>query len=363
MTGLLGPATERARLVEADDVQVARGFEALVSSLPLAGRALAAAADGELRAVEDGNRALILPDVTVDHGGRTWFVAAKGVGALTPMYGELLAGREVRSFQGETWFGEAPWGGQGEGNAARGLEVTSLAGGAVWNGFHLCPVVQVVRVPESLVRRDDWWYRRFRGPVLQEHRLVPSDVRLFHASERTLGQAPDAVLGAFGVTSAADADAFVERLLRTGLAALTLWIRTAREVPWGLHGLAYVNVWLDKDSVVAPDGALFFADLEGLDWTLAGADWSVDERVREQLEHNLYELLYAVDVVLRAGERLAGRARSPAERRRSLAERIALAVDGDPWCRPEPGPDGLDVVISTPLRPDEPVRVRLVDTR
>jgi hypothetical protein len=264
---------------------------------------------------------------------------------------------------GETWYGEAPWGGQGEVNAARGLEITSLARGPVWNGFHLCPVVQVVRVPEAHVRRDDGWYRRYRGPVLQEHRLVPTDVRLFHASDRTLGQSPDEVLAGFGVLTPSDADAFVDRLLATGLAAITIWVRSARAVPWGLHGLSYVNVWLDKDSVVAPDGSLFFADLEGLDWTLAGADWSVDERVREQFEHNLYELLYGVDVVLRARERLAGRPLSPTERRRSLAQRVALAVDRDPFCRAESCPDGLDLVISTPLRPDEPVRVRLVDTR
>lgn len=363
MTALLGPATERATLLATERARVAAGFEDLVASLPIAGRALAPAADGPLRGVPDGNRTLILPDVTVDLGGRRWFVSVKGVGALTPMYGELLDGPEARAFLGEAWYGEAPWGGQGEGNAARGLEVTGLAGGAAWNGFHLCPVVQVVEVPDALVRRDDWWYRRFRGPVLQEHRLVPSDVRLFHASPRTLGQSPDEVLATFGVASPSDADAFLDRLLATGLAALTVWARSSRETPWGLHGLSYVNVWLDKDSVLAPDGSLFYADLEGLDWSLAGADWTVDERVREQLEHNLYELFYGVDVVLRARERLAGRERTAAERRRSLAERIVLALEGDPFCRPEPVADGLDVVITTPLRPDEPVRVRLVDTR
>jgi len=354
---ILGAPAERAALVPAEEVRVADGLPAL----PIAGQVVVPSPTGALRAVADGNRALILPDLEVEVGGRRFFVAAKGVGALTPMYGPLLEGDAARTFAGEVWYGEAPWGGQGEINAAMGLAVTSLARGAVWNGFHLCPVVQVVRVPEAALRRDRWWYRRFRGPVLQEHRLVPSDVRLFHASERTLGQSPDLVLDAFGVTDAPALDAFVDRLLATGLAALTVWARTAREVPWGVHGLGYVNVWLDKDSVVAPDGSLFFADLEGLDWMLAGQDWTVEERVREQLEHNLYELFYAVDTVLRAGEARSGRPRTPAERRRSLAHRVALALADDPFCRPELGADGLDVVVSTPVRPREPVRIRLVD--
>ncbi len=357
---LLLPATERARLVDAP-AWGARGLEGLAEALGVAGKVVLPSAEGE-PAVADGNRTLILPERTIELDGRRWALSVKGAGALVPMYGEPLddeVGR--RELLAESWFGEAPFGGQGEVNARIGLDVTSAAGGSRWNGFTLCPVVQVVEVPAEHVRADRWWYRRHRGPVLQEHRLVPSDVRLFHAAEHTLGQDPDRVLAAFGVEDTVALDAFLDAAIRTGFAALTLFVRTAREVRWGLHGLGYGNVWLDKDSVVAPDGALCFADLEGLGWTLAGADRSLDEVVREQLDHNLYEVLYGLDTVQRVAERVAGRRLTAAERRRKMALRVELALEGDPFLRAERRSDGLDLVITTPLRPDAPVVTRLFD--
>jgi hypothetical protein len=320
-----------------------------------------ASAEGE-PAIADGNRTLLLPERTVVLDGRSWALSVKGAGALVPMYGEPLDDEVgTRELLGESWFGEAPFGGQGDVNAKIALDVTAAARGSCWNGFALCPVVQVVEVPPEHVRADRFWYRRHRGPTLQEHRLVPSDVRLFHAADHTLGQDPDRVLAAFGVSTPTELDAFLDRMLRTGTAALTLFVRTARESRLGLEGLGYGNVWLDKDSVVAPDGALHFADLEGLEWKLAGLDRSLDEVVREQLEHNLYEVLYGLDTVQRVHERVTGRRLSPAERRRKMALRAELALDGDPFVRAEPRADGLDLVITTPLRPDSPVVARLFD--
>ncbi|MCB9686690.1 MAG: hypothetical protein H6738_23900 [Alphaproteobacteria bacterium] len=360
---LLQPPTARARWVGTDLARVPTGLEGVAEALGIAGRVLVPSEVGE-PAVPDGNRTLVLPERTIELGGQRFALSVKGAGAVSPMYGDPLDDAledGAREFLGERWFGEAPYGGQGATNAEIALEITSAARGAVWNGFHLCPVVQVVEVPPAFVRGDRFWYRRHQGPVLQEHRLVPSDVRLFHAAEHTLGQDPDRVLGAFGVTDASAVDAFLERTIRTGFAALTLFLRTAREVPWGLHGLGYGNVWLDKDSVVAPDGSLYFADLEGLDWRLAGADWTVDEVAREQLEHNLYEVLFGMDVVQRYQERLTGRALSIAERRRKMALRVELALDDDPFLTTERSGGGLDLVARTPLRPDEPVVFRLFD--
>ncbi|MCA9489457.1 MAG: hypothetical protein KC621_06025 [Myxococcales bacterium] len=360
---LLQPPTARARWVPSELARVPDGLEGAAEALGIAGQALIPADEGE-PAVADGNRTLILPERTIELGGQRFALSVKGAGAVSPMYGDPLDDapeEEARAFLGERWFGEAPYGGQGATNAEIALQITSAARGSVWNGFHLCPVIQVVEVPSAHVRRERFWYRRHQGPVLQEHRLVPSDVRLFHAAEHTLGQDPDRVLGAFGVTEPGEVDAFLDRTIRTGFAALTLFLRTAREVPWGLHGLGYGNVWLDKDSVVAADGSLYFADLEGLDWRLAGADWTLDEVAREQLEHNLYEVLFGMDVVQRYQERLTGRALSAAARRRKMAMRVELALEGDPFLRTERSAGGLDLIAHTPLRPDEPVVFRLFD--
>jgi hypothetical protein len=357
---LLQPATERGRLREARVIAVARGWEDALSGTPLAGRVVLPG-DGPLRAVPDGNRSFVLPDVTVSVDGAPWYVSVKGVGAATPMYGDP-AEPGPRAFRGERWFGEAPFGGQGEVNARAGLRITEAAAGRTsWNGFRLCPVLQVVEVPEDEAGRDRFWYRRHEGPVWQEHRLVPSDVRLFHAALHTLGQDPDRVLAAFGATDGRSLDAFLDALVRSGFAALTLYARTARAGPDGLRGLGYGHVWLDKDSVVAPDGSLCFADLEGLDEQLAGPERPFERIVTEQLEHNLYEVLFGVDTVQRAHERAVGRPLSDAARRRKVAARVALALDGDPFLRVEPRGDATWLWITCPARPAEPVGIRLFD--
>jgi hypothetical protein len=302
----------------------------------------------------------VLPDLTVDVDGARWFVSVKGVGALTPMFGDpTLAG--ARRFSGERWFGEAPFGGQGEENARAGLAITALAGGGVSHrGFALCPVLQVVEVPESEAHRDTFWYRRHEGPVLQEHRLVPSDVRLFHAAAHTLGQDPDRVLSAFGAETGPDLDAFLERMIQTGFAALTLFARTARPAADGVAGLVYEHVWLDKDSVVAPDGALCFADLEGVDWRSVPADRAADVIV-SQLEHNLYEVLFGVDTVQRVHERVVGRPLSVGDRRRKVAARVALALTDDPYVQVEHRGDSAWLRISPAVAAFQPIEIRLFD--
>jgi len=66
--------------------------------------------------------------------------------------------------------------------------------------------------------------------------------------------------------------------------ALTLWARSLRTIGNVRAGLDLQAVWFDKDSVIAPDGSLFFTDLEGLDWVPAwpphAPEWSPPARGR-----------------------------------------------------------------------------------
>lgn len=387
-SAFLGRAHEPLGTAPGGAASTSTGGASLAEALGVAGRLVLHAAPGGAEpfglGLPDGNRSVVVPDRTVRLGGRTYALSVKGAGALAPLYGEtpvdfafrsdFAGGRprdgralldDARVFASESWFGEAPYGAQGEAGQTIAREVSELATGACLNGFWICPSVQWVELPEQIVTaaRERFWYRRHPGRFLQEHRLVPSDVRLFHASERTLGQSPDLVLAAFGVDTPARLDAFLERLLASGLAALTLYPRTLREGRWGLEGLDYANVWLDKDSVVAPDGTLHFADLEGLDWECCGRDWPFETRVRVQLDRNYYELFYAVHVLLLARERMTGEPLPPAERRRVLATRVELALDGDPVLSCERGDRALDLVARSPLLPAEPVRIRLLDLR
>ena len=336
--------------------------------------------------VRDGNRSVIIAEAAAMIGGRAYALSAKGVGARPPLYGDSplefafrhdygahpsywddegggLAG--TRQVTAEAWFGESPYGAQGEIPARYSLMITEMSEGAQINGFWMCPVVQVVELPLPVraEANERYWYRRNRGTYLQEHRLVPSNVRVYHEAEWTLGQNPQAVLGAFGVLTPEAADAFIERFLASGFAALTLYVRTMRKTAWGYRGLNYGDVYLDKDAVIAPDGTLHFVDLEGLDWILGGADVPVEERVREQFNYNFYEVMYAVDLLLRERERLAGRALRQDERRASLAARLEMALARDRFLRCELGSSGLDVVVRPPFAELDAVPIRAIDLR
>jgi hypothetical protein len=210
------------------------------------------------------------------------------------------------------------------------LDTSRRAGGCVLAGVHLCPTLAVVEVPERFVD-PALHFRRYAGRVVQEQRLVPSDVRLFAGSERTLGAHTDEVLAAFGIRTTDDLEAFLEALLRTGIAIVTMFARTLRETADGWVGLDLDDVWLDKDSVLAPDGAIFFVDLEALEWSPA---WpSIDARVVRQIGRNAYELLYAVDVLLDVRERWRDRRASTSERRAVVGALLPMALADDDHVR------------------------------
>lgn len=332
--------------------------------------------------VRDGNRSVILPEVTVELEGVAYALSAKGVGARPPLYGDspvefafrsdfgasagagtaLAGARQVTS---EAWFGESPYGAQGELPSAYSLLVTGFSEKCHINGFYICPTVQVSELPPEFERdaQARYWYRRYAGRYVQEHRLVPSNVRVYHESEWTLGQGAASALAALGVVTARDADAFIENYIATGIAALTVYVRTMRATKWGFRGLDYGDVYLDKDAVIAPSGRMHFVDIEGLDWILGGADVPVEERIREQFNFNYYEFMYGLDLLLRERERLAGRPLNQEERRKSLPSRFEVALSGDRFVRAEKNGQSLDVVVRPPLNACPDVAIRAVDLR
>ncbi len=333
-------------------------------------------------AVPDDNRSAILPEVVAEVDGRGYALSVKGVGARAPLYGsspldfafgadfgasphgggDPMAG--ARMITSEAWFGESPYGAQGRVAGAGALRATELAEGCSVHGFYICPVLELVEIPGDRLAgvASRYWYRRYEGPYLQEHRLVPSNVRLYHQSEVTLGQHTAAVLREFGIEGGAALDGFIDAYIASGVGALTVFARTARPHPAGVEGLDYENVWLDKDCLVAPDGTLHFADLEGLDWVLAGPGRSLGERVRDQFNGNYYEFMYGLDALAREADRLAGRSPSPPERRAALVPRFEIALANDPVVRTEANGARLDLVVR-PLAGGEEVPVRAIDLR
>jgi len=83
--------------------------------------------------------------------------------------------------------------------------------------------------------------------------------------------------------------------------------------------------------------------------------------VRAQIDRGFYEFMYGLDVLLRERERMDGRTLGQADRRRSLRLRYELALAADPFVACEAHAAGLDLVVRSPLLPQEPVALRILD--
>jgi hypothetical protein len=364
-------ARERARLVDAPSTPLdGRAWLASEPAHPIGG-------DTPVRAAwADGNRGAILDDTRVEHDARSWLLAVKGVGARSPLYGDTPAGyshahaldvtlaERERSLLGaitrESWMGEAPYGAQGLGNAENALMLSSPGLREALAPAVLCPVIAIVEIPEAEVL-DTFHYRRFAGPIVQEHRLVPSTVRLYHQSALALGRDVEGALATLGVADVDALDAFLDRYLASSVALLTVAARSARTHGHAFEVLDYDDAWLDKDAFVAPDGTLAFADLEALVHVELPDLEALAARVRRQIERNAYEVLYGADALLAVEERWRGRPREQALRRRVLAERTALALAGDPRVSLEKAADGWDLEVHPRL--GDRVVVRWLDGR
>jgi len=348
---------------------------------------------GQIRPVEglrDDNRSLILPRYTATIDDRTYYLETKGIGARVPMYGFMMPddptfvwgsrfhGRGIAEhwktmtagqprYMGEMWFGNSPYGAHGTGESRDSVDITELgldmAVPNCINGFWFCPVLYSIELPDWVVeaRKGFYWYRKYPGSWSQQFRLVPSNTRLYFHSDCTLGIAPRKVLSAYGVETTEDLDGFIENYIASGTAALTLAARTCRYVDDHYEILDYDDVWLDKDSIIARDGTLHFADIDDLEWREYRDQAGVKKKLRRQLERNFFEFMFGLDALLSEVYLSGNRECSAGERRMDVAARFELAVMTDPYAVPEPMDDGLDLLVGVPGVIDEPERIRLID--
>lgn len=335
----------------------------------------------------DDNRSCVLLDRRVPLEGQEYLVNVKGCGARYDAFqprrlsiGVLreichdsglrarLAGREgdLASFlTGERWWGDAPYGGQATDNALISLLASLRAEGNQIAGFYICPVVAAVQLPPRAaeVASRFYWMRRYDGPYWQEVRLVPSNVRLYFHSPLTLGVDPARVLALFGLQTLDACASFLENLLRSAVAATTLLARTLRydEALGRYSGLDFFEVYLDKDSLVAANGILHFADLEGVEAFHDPRADAVRERLYGQYYQNVYEASYAVDTVARECWRMLGLTSSDHDRRAWVTERLERALRNDPYVRPERRGNGVVLQVA-PAVDAERTAVELVWT-
>ena len=273
----------------------------------------------EMNLIEDDNRSAIFPDPFVTIGKTDFFLSVKGIGSTTDPYSmELLSKANTlvlsrnesmskrisnlddshgRFITGEVWLRGSPYGGQGEEHGLIALETSNMAQPLSINGFMVAPVIRLIYLPENMEMeiKNIYWYRKFKGRIVQELRLVPSNVRIYFHSYNTLGSNISRIFDMFSIGSNEQAIDFEINFIRSGLAALSIFARTMRiEMDGSFSGLDYFDVWIDKDAVVAPDGTLYFVDLEGVERNYI-LESKVRDKIDEQFYRSLYEFTFALE--------------------------------------------------------------------
>ena len=273
--------------------------------------------------IADDNRGAIsaFPSLKIDD--TDFHLSVKGIGSPThPFSRQLLGKAEIcatlrdpvlrerivackemapRYLTGELWLRGSPYGGQGLEHATTALGISEMSDITSIHGFRVAPLIKIVFLPLELERevKKVFWYRQFKGRIVQETRLVPSNVRIHFHSGSTIGGNIRSVFDLFRIDTDDKAINFLKNFLRSGIAFLTLFSRTLKHNQDGTYsGLDFYDVWLDKDAVLAPDGTIFFVDLEGLEWITIGEE-KISEKIDDQIYRSLYEFMYAYEQIQR----------------------------------------------------------------
>jgi hypothetical protein len=314
----------------------------------------------------DDNRGAVSnsPALTID--GTEYYLSVKGIGSTANPFSHQLfgkteicnvlkddglkerivssEGKSPRYITGELWLRGSPYGGQGLEHATTAMKVSEMADVTSIHGFRIAPLVKIVFLPESLENevKKLYWYRRYRGRIVQEARLVPSNVRVYFHSGSTIGGNIGAIFDLFGIDTDDKVFGFLENFVRSGIAYLTLFVRTITDNRDGSYGgLDFSDVWLDKDAVLAPNGTIYFVDLEGLEWITVRKD-RLREKILDQIYRSLYEFLYAYEQVERERSKRFG---NVTERKVQFEHLLREALKKDDVVHVARGGESLELII------------------
>ena len=338
--------------------------------------------DGPKEFLIDDNRSAVvrLPYITID--GTDFYFSVKGIGSTTsPFSRQLFTKEEVcsllknsavrariakttekemklpRYLTGELWSRGCPYGSQGLEFASIAMRAAEMSDSSTTSihGFRIAPLVKIVRLPEGLQKEvvQVYWYRRFKQVMVQEARLVPSNVRIYFHSDWTIGDDTGELFDFFMVDSNEKAMSFLRNFVKSGIAILTLFVRSISDNGNGSYsGLDFYDVWLDKDALLAPDGTIFWADLEGLQAiTVGGRDrkeveFNIEENMEHQIYRSLYEFMYAYEQIERERTRRFGH---PTDRKTQFEYLLRDALKDDDVVNVHRTADRLDLVIGNIL--------------
>jgi hypothetical protein len=169
------------------------------------------------------------------------------------------------------------------------------------------------------------------------------------------------VFQAFGIETQEDYDSFINHFIASGIGTLTLGARTVKQTDTGFSLLDYDDVWLDKDSVIAPDGTIHFADIDDIEWMPYPDEAQTRKKIWKQFERNFFEFMFGLDALLSEKDRIFGMNPSIAQRRQDLASRYELALINDDFTKTEMSVEGIDLIIQPLNNVVEDVTIRLVN--
>ena len=323
--------------------------------------------------IEDDNRGAIREEPVCNIDKTDFFLSIKGVGSTVDPYsleplnrfniGALTNNPEFRSkiensqyhgnryITGETWLRGSPYGGQGLELAKIALNTSEMANPTSINGFRIAPVIAIVSMERELQEkiRELYWYRKYFGDIVQEIRLLPSNVRLYFHASSTVGNNISKVFDLFHIDDNMASTRFMVNFMRSGIAALTAFSRTLKKESGRIYsGLDFFDVWLDKDAVLSSDGTIYFVDLEGVERRYVPEE-KITETITDQFYRSLYELMYAY---VRIDEERIRRYGSPIERRTQLQSILEMATEPDKYIKLEENNGQVDLIVRNDLKYD-----------
>ncbi len=305
-----------------------------------------------IAALKDENRNAIVPSYSTVVEGRRYYLSVKGCGAIEDMFTGLpLTHANLRTacrdpallsqidriispigfIMGESWMGESPYGAQGQENGQDELKFSTFASPLAIQGAYFCPVIALVKCPQFIedVARKFFWFRTYPHPFYQCLRLVPSRIRLYFESSELLAD-PEHLMQLIGIHTASDLRRFELNFIRSGIALLSLFSRSATvdTVHSSITGLVYQDVWFDKDTILSLDGLIHFADLEGLIFKqIPYSDYQIVQYAEWQ--KLIFEFIYALLNLDSLRRKLEGSSLDFSFQRQELCVIIQTALEQD----------------------------------
>ena len=331
-------------------------------------------------AIKDENRNAILPQYSIDIDNRIYYLGVKGCGAYEDMFsGEKLSRTKIinacrdKNFlsriqnlstntgfmMAESWMGESPYGCQGFVNGFDELRFSIIAKKDSINGAFICPVIAIVQLPLEIekVARKFFWFRTYKKNFYQVIRLMPSNIRLYFESSQVVAN-PHSFLNLFGITNEKLMENFELNFIKSGIALLSLFARSAEIEGDYIKGIIYQDVWLDKDCVVAPDGTIHFADLEGLIWRSTSFKEFPEIQTKEW-DKLVFEFLFALVRLDTYRHQLREKIVNWESQRDELALLIQMALNKDLVARAEQYDNNLNIILEGSSIP--PIEIPLLE--